>query len=159
MCNRQRGYTLVEILIVVLLLSIVAMIVVPRATNASDQARESALGVNLVGLRKAIELYKTDHRGRLPHLNEQGLDHFAGLPWRLTRRTQTDGTLDPAGSFGPYIQEWPANPYVLAAVAKQVKCAAAAAPPRDDSSGWYYSTTTGVLHVNSIRGALTLDPG
>jgi len=132
MSDMRRGFTLVEMLIVVLLLSIVAMIVVPRATTASEEARETALGVNLVGLRKAIELYKTDHRGRLP--------------------------LDPAGSFGPYVLKWPANPYVPDAVAELVKCAAAAAPARDDSSGWYYSTETGIMHVNSAIGALTLDP-
>ena len=95
----------------------------------------------------------------MPHLNEQGNDHFAGLTWRLTRRTKAYGTLDPSGSYGPYIFEWPANPFVVAAVAKQVQCAAGAAPPQDDTSGWYYSTTTGVVHVNSIEGALTLDPG
>jgi len=158
MFDRRCAFTLVEITIVVLLLSIMAMIIVPRFTSASDEARNAALGSNLVGLRKAIELYKTDHGGRLPHLNEQGLDHHAGLIWRLTRRTKADGTLDPAGSFGPYIREWPANPYVAGPVSKQVKCAPGAAPPRDDSSGWYYSTTTGVMHVNSVRGALTIDP-
>ena len=47
MMNRNKGFTLVEILIVVIILGILAAIVVPKFTEASDDAKLSALTTDL----------------------------------------------------------------------------------------------------------------
>lgn len=156
MRNRFSGFTLVEILIVVLLLSIVAMIVIPQVTSASDEARRSALENDLVGIRKAIELYKTEHSGRPPHLDESGVAAHADLVARMIGKTDPDGKLNVSGACGPYLVDWPSNPFV-ATNNQKVGCGSAI-PPRDDSSGWYYCTATGIMHVNSAQGALGIDP-
>ena len=66
--TRKSGFTLVEILIVVIILGILAAIVIPQFTNASQDARESALLSQLQTLRSQIELYKLQHMDKLPDL-------------------------------------------------------------------------------------------
>lgn len=57
----RKGFTLVEILIVVVILGILAAIVIPQFTNASTAAKESNLKSNLQTVRAQIELYKLDN--------------------------------------------------------------------------------------------------
>ena len=53
----RRGFTLIEILIVVVILGILAAIVVPQFTNAADEANDAAVRSQLQTLRGQIELY------------------------------------------------------------------------------------------------------
>src|SRR6266699_3339857 len=64
----RSGFTLVEIQIVVIILGILAAIEIPQFTNASQDARESALLSQLQTLRSQIELYKLQHFDKLPDL-------------------------------------------------------------------------------------------
>ena len=57
-----------EILIVVIILGILAAIVIPQFTNASQNARESSLQSTLQTLRSQIQLYKLQHSDALPDL-------------------------------------------------------------------------------------------
>ncbi len=57
----ESGFTLVEILIVVVILGILAAIVIPQFTDASTQAKESALASDLQMMRSQLELYKIQH--------------------------------------------------------------------------------------------------
>ena len=62
----QRGFTLVELLIVVIILAILAAIVIPQFSSATTDAQEAALDSNLNALRSAIDLYKVQHNGKYP---------------------------------------------------------------------------------------------
>ena len=62
----KRGFTLVEILIVVVILGILAAIVIPQFTQASTEAKENSLCSNLQSLRSQIELYKCQHNDTAP---------------------------------------------------------------------------------------------
>src|SRR5204863_7923578 len=94
--TRKTGFTLVEILIVVIILGILAAIVIPQFTNASQDARKSSLASQLQTLRSQIELYKLQHGDTLPNLP-------AG--WTpLTTVAAYNGT-----NFGPYMQSAPVN--------------------------------------------------
>ena len=62
----QRGFTLVELLIVVIILAILAAIVIPQFSSSTTDANEAALDSNLNALRSAIELYKAQHNGVYP---------------------------------------------------------------------------------------------
>jgi len=98
----KRGFTLVEILIVVIILGILAAIVIPQFTNASQDARESSLVSQLQTLRSQVELYKLQHRDELPDLVTD---------WTpFTSRTDADHTVSATGEFGPYMQAAPTNP-------------------------------------------------
>src|SRR5579862_3947251 len=68
MQRKSRGFTLVEILIVVIILGILAAIVIPQFTNASNDARKSNLSSQLQTLRAQIELYKLQHKETVPLL-------------------------------------------------------------------------------------------
>src|SRR5436190_18994308 len=119
--SRKTGFTLVEILIVVIILGILAAIVIPQFTNASQDARESALLSQLQTLRSQIELYKLQHKDKLPDLVTN---------WNpLTTKTDSDGAASAApDAYGPYMQSAPSNPInALTAVTNGNTALAAAA--------------------------------
>ena len=57
---RPRGFTLTEMLLVLLFVAVLASLVVPVVTSSVERARESALKENLYTLRKAIDDYYAD---------------------------------------------------------------------------------------------------
>lgn len=158
MTGRQSGFSLIELMIVITILAIMAAIVVPRLVDASEDARESALGTDLSMLRRQIGLYRLQHMMRGPHLDASGNLDEANFTTRLTERTDPDGKLNAAGTCGPYVTEWPVNPFSVDAVAGKVLFGADAIPPRDSQTGWYYSTTTCIISPNSATGGEDSDP-
>ena len=59
--ERIRGFTLVELLIVVIILAILAAIVVPQFASSTDDAKLSGLDTTLANMRSAIDLYYQQH--------------------------------------------------------------------------------------------------
>jgi len=148
----------VEILIAVTILGILAMIVVPFAMDATDDARESALVTDLQTLRRQVELYKLEHGGQGPHLNHRGRRNTRNTIARLTGRTDPDGRINADGICGPYLLEWPENPFCDPSVAGNVQYGRRTSPPRRDRFGWYYNIDTCLFSANSREGAESLDP-
>jgi prepilin-type N-terminal cleavage/methylation domain-containing protein len=66
----RHGFTLVEILIVVVILGILAAVVIPQFTNASSDASSASLRSQLHAIRSQIELYRVRHQGILPPLGQ-----------------------------------------------------------------------------------------
>lgn len=60
-----KGFTLVELLIVVIILAILAAVVIPQFQSSTTEAKESALDANLSAMRNAIELYKVQHTNNI----------------------------------------------------------------------------------------------
>jgi general secretion pathway protein G len=108
----KKGFTLVEILIVVIILGILAAIVIPQFTNASEDARKSSLTSQLQTVRTQVELYKLQHRDQYPTA-----DGTVSGTWDWSKMTsQTDdagvaysATDSTSGPFGPYLQSTPKN--------------------------------------------------
>ena len=65
----QAGFTLVELLIVVIIIAILAAIVVPQFSTSTREAQEAALDANLSAMRSAIELYRVQHNSVYPGAN------------------------------------------------------------------------------------------
>ena len=104
--NKKTGFTLVEILIVVIILGILAAIVIPQFTNASTEARWSSTASLLQTLRSQIELYKLQHGDALPDLIA-GTDNNGNTGnWVVFTGPTTFGT----NTYGPYMQQLPKNP-------------------------------------------------
>ena len=78
MRSKVRGaFTLVEILIVVVILGILAAIVVPQFTNASEDAQAGNVATQLSTIRNQIELFRARNSGQYPALpgaNHAGWD-------------------------------------------------------------------------------------
>ncbi len=146
----KRGFTLVEILIVVVILGILAAIVIPQFTQASTEAKQNSLCSDLQSLRSQIELYKCQHNDIAPSLPA------AGAEWvQMIYCTKLDGTAsaskarNTAGGFilGPYLESVPANPFN----GLNTLMAAAVIPPvaaGDNTTGWQYDSGTGQIWSN-----------
>ncbi|MBC24315.1 MAG: hypothetical protein CMJ32_10425 [Phycisphaerae bacterium] len=61
-----RGFTLIEILIVVVILGILAAIVIPQFTDAAQDANVSSARSQLQSMRSQIELYRVQNNGQMP---------------------------------------------------------------------------------------------
>jgi general secretion pathway protein G len=66
--NTRKGFTLVELLIVVLILAALAAIAVPRMVASADKAKVNACHTNIDLINTQIELYRAEN-GTLPTLN------------------------------------------------------------------------------------------
>ena len=138
MRNRtKKAFTLVEILIVVVILGILAAIVVPQFTNATQDAQGGNLKAQIKSLQNQIELFKakTNSYPTLAELNANPVD-----PTVLDSTHGWGILLD-----NHYIKQAPRNPAAPAATNYVVvaglpgPCAAGAA------AGWAYDVTSGTL--------------
>ncbi len=105
--RRNRGFTLVEILIVVIILGILAAIVIPQWSGASTQARVGSIQSTLQSLRGQLDLYKAQHSDIPPPVTSI---------WSLmTTWTDTTGNTTAVSNStlfpnGPYYSYVPLNP-------------------------------------------------
>jgi len=138
MRKMKKGFTLVEILIVVVILGILAAIVIPQFSQASTEARLNSLASNLQTMRSQISLFKIQHNDTAPLIAT-----FAG---QMTGKTLQSGAVDAAGTFGPYLQAVPNNPF---------NSSATVAAADGAGVGWVYDEATGEIHagVNGLDAA------
>ncbi len=155
--SQYKGFTFVEVMIVVAILAIIAMAAMPRFADSANDARESALVTDLKTVRHQIDVYRAEHNGRGPEFDEGGVLNTTDFVFKMIFKTTREGELDSTSTLGPYLPEWPANPFCTEATAKKVNFGSDPAPPRDGTSGWYYDTVRGKLFVNSFQGAEAYD--
>lgn len=142
----RSGFTLVEVLIVVIILGVLAAIVIPQFAEASHDARECLLKNDLRTVRSQLDLYKVQHMDKYPGAGE-GADGDTVVTQMTTRTTET-GAAD--GTFGPYLIKFPSNPFVDADVANAVQLATdlETPPSFDGKTGWYFNTVSGEFFAN-----------
>ncbi len=138
----NKGFTLVEILIVVVILAILAAIVIPQFTDASTEAQLASLCADLQTMRSQLELYKIQHLDNLPDTNSMA--EFSLCMLGKTDKFGNTGT----GDLGPYMHKIPSNPFVAEADANVIDLTSAT-NPADGSTGWWMNTTTGEFRANS----------
>jgi general secretion pathway protein G len=146
--KKRSGFTLVEILIVVVILGILAAIVIPQFSDASQEAKLSTLVSDLQTVRSQIQLYKLQHNATLP-----GTVSGVTFGQAMTKYTTSDGKLAatqaPADNvYGPYIQKLPDNPFKTGDADANEVTTGVSNPAGDNSSGWYYNSTTGGFNAN-----------
>ena len=97
---KQAGFTLIEVMVVVIILGILAAVVVPNIMDKPDEARVSKAKQDIRALEEALNRYKLDNYD-YPS-TEQGLDALVNKP---------TGTPEPRRWKGPYVKKVPADPW------------------------------------------------
>jgi len=99
--TREDGFSLLELMVVVVIMSILALVIVPRIIDRPDQARAARVKADIATLESAINLYKLDNL-RFP-TTEQGLKALVNAP--VTEPVPVNF------ASGGYIDRLPADPW------------------------------------------------
>src|SRR3990167_5201265 len=99
--RRNSGFTLIEVMVVVVILGILAAIIVPKIMSRPEQARLVKVKQDILAIESALDLYKLDN-GRYP-TTDQGLQALVTKPTAppVPRNWKSDG----------YLQEVPVDPW------------------------------------------------
>ena len=97
----QNGFTLLEVMVVVVILGILAALVVPKIISRPDEARVIAAKQDIASLMQALKLYRLDNQ-RYPS-TEQGLQALVSQP--------TGAPLAPNWKPGGYVERLPRDPW------------------------------------------------
>jgi len=97
----QRGFTLLEVMVVVVILGILAALVVPKIISRPDEARVIAAKQDIASLMQALKLYRLDNH-RYP-TTEQGLQALAAKPG--------SEPVPPNWKAGGYVERLPKDPW------------------------------------------------
>ncbi len=137
--TRSAGFTLVELLIVVIILGILAAVVIPLDQQRLTDAKESALKASLNTVRQAISLYRVQHDETYP-----GQASWGQFVTQLT--TGDDQTRRPGAKYGPYLRTaFPDNP--VTGTADGINVATMPNAPTG-ATAWIYATDVGELRAN-----------
>lgn len=99
--SEERGFTFIEIMVVVAILAILAALVVPRIMGRTDDAKRTAAKVQIRNIEGALQLYKLDN-GVFPS-TEQGLKALIEKP--------TVGVIPKKWKIGGYLPKLPEDPW------------------------------------------------
>jgi general secretion pathway protein G len=99
--STQRGFTLIEIMVVVVIMGILAALIVPKLMGRTDDARLMAAKQDIATLMQALKLYKLDNQ-RYPS-TEQGLQALVAKP--------VNGPAAPNWKTGGYLDKLPKDPW------------------------------------------------
>jgi len=78
MKRHERGFTLIELMVVIVILGVLAGLIVPRIMGRPDEARRAKARIQLESLETALKLYRLDN-GNYP-TTEQGLQALVAPP-------------------------------------------------------------------------------
>ncbi len=97
--RRQRGFTLIELMVVLAIIGVLAALIVPNVLGRADDARITAARTDVGNVMQALKLYKLDNQ-RFPS-TEQGLNALILKP-----------TTEPVpGNWKPYLDKLPKDPW------------------------------------------------
>ena len=160
--RNQEGFTLVELLIVVIILAILAAIIVPQFSAATDDATQSAYDTNIANVRSAIDLYRQQHNAYPGAVTSTGAgcpagsanvtgaaDNELAFLAQLQNYTNSAGVActgtDATFRYGPYLKDdLPVNPLGNPGInTVALVNAGLLGITSGGSQGWQFDTVTG----------------
>lgn len=140
--RHRAGFTLIEIMIVVVIMAILAAAIIPQFSTSISDSKVATMQSNLHTLRVQIQLYSFQHSGQFPTISN------GTLP-QLTGNTDVNGNLGTGSAYiyGPYVQtQIPVNPVD----GQNTVTATAVFPPTAATSagGRLYNAATGQIAAN-----------
>lgn len=141
----RRGFSMIELVIVVVIIGIIAAIAIPRMSRGPAAAADSAVAQNIQVIRSAVDLYQTEHNGTYPAAN--GSITIADL---LLKYSNIDGTAVSTTKdtstgiiYGPYLRTVPPITVGTRKGGNTIASADAA------GVGWIYDSTSGSVSANA----------
>ena len=131
---------MVEVLIVVVIMAVLAATIIPQFSDSTRDAKRNTAIFNLHTLRNQIQLYKSQHDGKVPSVTLI----------ELTSKTDAQGNVGTTATFvyGPYVTSVPDNPITgsnkITATATNPPTAATGAA----DAGWLYHVATGNMWLD-----------
>ena len=128
----KKGFTLIELMIVISIISMISAIVIPKYSNVTSEAKVANVQANLSNLNTAIEMYKLKN-GTYPEL---------------------EGNQDSLGDFSDFYSKskMPSTPYFESGAENND-----VSNDRSDDGGWLYSIDEGEIYADLPNGAYTGD--
>ncbi len=161
----RRGFTLIELMIVIIVIAILALIVIPKLANASRKAKEAAMRANVLAIRNAVSEFELNYS-----CNPTKLEDLTKVKADATvSGVDSDGVtvdVDATGKYaGPTLREQgglaggiPKNPFITSATAEVAGLAGpTAATTPSTAAHWVYDKATGKVWPNSF--GTTIDDG
>jgi len=154
--RKERAFTLIEILVVVVLLGILAIVVLPMVSGSTMSAKESALICDLNMLRRFVLIYKAQHLEIGPGYpngdttqapTEQAFLDQMMMSSDESGQTAAIGT--PGFPRGPYLMKIPVNPLNHLSTVQMLGDADNFPANADNSHGWIYKASTSEVRSDS----------
>ncbi|OHB55156.1 MAG: hypothetical protein A2173_00285 [Planctomycetes bacterium RBG_13_44_8b] len=154
--RNAKGFTLIEILAVVVILGILAAIVVPQISRSNTSAKQSALATDLQLLRRFIMIYTAHHLENAPGYpngntsaapTEQAFIEHATMSSNNAGQTAAVGT--PGFERGPYVLKMPVNPINGKNTIQTLGNDEDFPADADDSHGWIYKASAGEIRADA----------
>jgi general secretion pathway protein G len=150
---RAQAFTLIEVLIVVVILGILASVVIPQFSNASQMTRENTLKDDLRYLRTQIVVFKAHHRDVPPGYQDgsiaAGFDTDVFIKQLVSYTDENCHTSDTGNDqfkYGPYLTKMPVNPLN----SKNDIQIFNGQPSPDGQTGWLYNPQTQEILANLV---------
>jgi len=146
--HRHAGFSILELIVIVVLLAALAATVTPRFAAAGDRALRGALREQVESINRSVDAYRRDNAGQAPALGGEGATGWAPL------------------IEGRYLAKAPVNAYLgLSSVESTREPPALLGPeqsPQSAGVGWFYHPLRGVVVANGfdhLRDRFHDEPG
>ena len=144
--SRRTGFTLIEVLIVVVIMAVLAATIIPQFSASTKDAKNSTLLFNLQTVQSQVEMYKVHHTGLIPAVTNNSIPQLTEATDNLGNLSST-GNPDATHPFGPYMSTIPSNPYNNLATVKAITTGVAPTSG-DNTTGWVFDTSVGKIYPN-----------